>query len=237
MLEARLQAGVLDGDAGRGGQRHRQPLVLDAELVRTLLVGEVQAPDGFAAPDGHAEERSHLRVPGRKPLRQRVLAQVAQPHRLGIFEEDAEDALELRKAPDGRVGLVVDAARDEICQLAVLIYDAQGAVPRVYQLAGRLDDPLQDRGQAQVGGDAEHRVEQLLEAHVEPLNACHHRPFWPRSHHLGRVSATKGQRRWAPALPPAPVHSYDSEACSGFIPVRRASRTGSSVPGWFPCAW
>src|SRR5690349_18748230 len=152
VLEARLQAGVVDGDAGRGSQRHRQSFVLLAELLRTLLVGEVEAPDGFTAPDGHAEERGHLRVPGWELLCQRVLAQVAQPNRLWIVQEDTENAPELRKAPDGLMGLVLHAARHEIGQLAVVVYDAQGAVSRVDQLASRIDDPLQDRGQAQVRG-------------------------------------------------------------------------------------
>jgi hypothetical protein len=177
VLEACLQARIVDGDAGRRRQHHGQPLVLRAELGPALFVSEIEAADRLSAPDRDAEERHHVRMPGREPGRQRVLAHVAQPHRLRVAQQEPEDALALREPPHRVARELVDARRLQLGQLAVFADDAESAVPRVYQPASRVDDPLQHRRQAQIRADAEHRVEQLLEARVRPFHACHRRPF------------------------------------------------------------
>jgi len=190
------QAHLVELLASDGVEATQATVSRDLDEIGAIKVRVAGGETVYAVPelpkDRMVPEEQLRRVLGHM---ERGVAQGAQPDRLGMAQEHAADALERRKAPDGLMGLAVDAARDEISQLAVLVYDAQGAVPRVYQLAGRLDDPLQDRGQAQVRGDAEHRVKQLLEAYVKPLHVCHRWPFWSRSHHLGRVSATNGPQK------------------------------------------
>lgn len=64
-----IEAGVVDGDAGRHRQRRENRLVVLVELRAAPLLGEVQvAEDLVAHPDGHAEEAVHRWMVVREPV-------------------------------------------------------------------------------------------------------------------------------------------------------------------------
>ncbi|GAA3244821.1 hypothetical protein GCM10020256_70940 [Streptomyces thermocoprophilus] len=72
-----VQAGVVDGDAGRDGEGGQHRLVLLVELEAAALLRQVQvAEDLVAHPDGDAEERVHRRVVRREAVGGGVLGQL-----------------------------------------------------------------------------------------------------------------------------------------------------------------
>ena len=76
---------VVDRDAGGGGQRLHQHLVVFAERLAAGLLGEVEvAVDLVADAHRHAEERVHRRVVGGKAHRVGVHPDVVEANRLGI---------------------------------------------------------------------------------------------------------------------------------------------------------
>ena len=114
---------------------------------------------------GHAQERSHRRVVGREPEAVGVLAQVGQPQRLGVDDEQAEDAVPLGQVADEPVGVVVDPDGDELRQAgAGVVEHAEGAVAGVDQPDRRLHDPPEHAGRVEVGTEGQHRVEELAQA-------------------------------------------------------------------------
>ena len=143
-----------------------QLLVDVGEHLGRRLVGQVEVAEHLVAhPDRHAEERPHRRVVRREPVAVGVLAQVGEPQRLGVEDEQPEDAVALGQVTDRPAGLVVDADGDELREArARLVEDAERAVAGVDQVDRGLDDALQHRGQVEVAADREHRVEQLAEA-------------------------------------------------------------------------
>ena len=119
LLDPLHEPGLVDGHAGRGRERHCEGLVVVAELGRPPLLAEVQVAEHLAPhPDRHAEERAHRRVVRRKAIRVRVLREIRQPQRLGIDDEQTEDAVSLGQVPDRSVGRRVDADGDELAQVA-----------------------------------------------------------------------------------------------------------------------
>ena len=92
-----VEAGVLDGDAGRGGEGDDHLLVDVAEDVVARLVAEVEVAEHLVAhPHRHTEERAHRRVVGREPVAVGVLPEVGEADRLGVDDEQPEDAVALR---------------------------------------------------------------------------------------------------------------------------------------------
>ena len=87
--------------AGRGREADHELLVDVGEHLGGRLVGQVEvAEDLVAHPDRHAQERSHRRVVGREAEAVGVLAQVGQPQRLGVDDEQAEDPVPLGQVAD-----------------------------------------------------------------------------------------------------------------------------------------
>ena len=75
--DAGMEASVLDGDSGGGGETDRQFLVDIGEHVTIRLVAEVQVAEHLATNgDRHAEEGRHLRMIRGKPEPVRMLAQI-----------------------------------------------------------------------------------------------------------------------------------------------------------------
>ena len=66
-------------------------------LSRQVEVAEHLVAD----PDRHAEERAHRRVVRREPVAVGVLAEVGQPDRLRVDDQQAEDAVALGQVADG----------------------------------------------------------------------------------------------------------------------------------------
>ena len=128
-----VEAGVLDRDARRDRERTDELLVDLGELVRALLLGQVEVAEHLVAhADRDAQERGHRRVVGREAEGVGVRGEVREPQRPGIADEQAEDAVALGLVPDPRALLVVDADGDELHEaVAILADDAERAVPGV----------------------------------------------------------------------------------------------------------
>ena len=160
-VRQRVEAGVLDRRAGRGGQRHHDLLVVLGELGRALLLGQVEvAPDVVADAHRHAEEAVHRRVVRREAVRVGVLGDVRHAYRLRLVDEQTQHAAAVRQLADLRVQFGADAVDDEVVQHAVGTDHAERAVAGAGQLARRLHDPLQRAAQIKVGPDADDSVQQ-----------------------------------------------------------------------------
>ena len=148
-----IQAGVLDGDAGRGGQRHHQLLVLLAELAVAGL-GQVEVAEHLVPdPDRHAEEAAHRRVAGRETDRGRVLAEVCDPDRFGMADQVTQQAAPDRQRPDRRDRGRGHPGVHELFQHPVPAHHPESGIAGIHQLPGGADDVPQYQGQAQVRGD------------------------------------------------------------------------------------
>ena len=117
LLQPGVQPGILDRHPRRGRQADHELLVDVGEHLGRGLVGQVEVAEHLVAnPDRHAEERVHRRVVWGKAEAVGVFPQVGQAQRLGVDDQQSEDAVTLRQVADGAVGLVVDAHGDELRQ-------------------------------------------------------------------------------------------------------------------------
>ena len=112
-----VQAGVLDRQAGGGGQSDRELLIDVGEHLAVGLVRQVQvAVDDAAQPDRHPEERRHRRVAGREPEAVRMGVEVGQPQRFRVQDQQPEDAVPLGASADAGRLLLAEPDRDELRQ-------------------------------------------------------------------------------------------------------------------------
>jgi hypothetical protein len=96
-----VEAGVLHRDAGRGGQRDHDRLVLLVELAAAALLGQVQVAEHLVAHAyGHAEKRAHRRMAWREPVRLGVVGDAAEPQRPRVLDEQAEQPQPVRPVLD-----------------------------------------------------------------------------------------------------------------------------------------
>ena len=73
--------------------------------ARRRLVGEVEVAEHLAADEHrHPEERAHRRVVRREPEAVGVLVEVGQAQRLGVDDQQPEDAVALGQLADALVG-------------------------------------------------------------------------------------------------------------------------------------
>ena len=134
-----VEPGVLDRQAGGGGQPDGELLVDVGEHLAVGLVGEVEvAVDDAAQPDRHAEERRHRRVAGREPEAVGMGVQVGEAQRFRVEDQQPEDAVTLGTGPDAGRLLVAEPDGDELRQPRPrLVEHPQRGVPGVDQLRGR----------------------------------------------------------------------------------------------------
>src|SRR3954451_5600661 len=98
MCRSLVQPGVLDRDGSMCGKEDCDLFVLRGEVVAVLLFGQIEVAEGDAPQqDGHAEERAHRRMPGRKTDGPRVPCEIVQTERRGVADECAEDAASMRR--------------------------------------------------------------------------------------------------------------------------------------------
>ena len=162
-LAEAVGAGVLDHEPGGARERLHEELVLLGERFAAGLLGQVEvAEDGAPDPDRDAEERGHRRVVGREADRLRMGRQVGHPDRLGLVDQQAEDAAPAWQVTDQPVLLLADPGGHELHQRPVGADHAEGGVPRPGQLGRGLDDPQEHAAQVEVGGDGGDRFEQRL---------------------------------------------------------------------------
>ena len=119
-----VEAGVLD--------RHRLQLLVFGVEWTVPLLGQIKVAVGVPAQeDRDAEEAAHRRVVRREPDRARVVGDRLEAERLGIGDQDAEDAASARQLPDRCVGLGVDAGGQEALEGgAGLVDDAESRLAR-----------------------------------------------------------------------------------------------------------
>ena len=183
-----VQAGVLDRDARRGGERDDDLLVAGREVASTRLLGEVEvAEDAVADPDRHPEERRHRRVVVGEAVGRGVLVDVVQPQRFRVVDEQSQHAVPARQVTDLVDQALGHAVVDEGAQPAVggLGEHPECGVPRVDQLAGDRHDPLQHTVEAQPRGDRDHGVQQQ----PQPLLATGFLPMLAHNASAGQASA------------------------------------------------
>src|SRR5262249_26583494 len=103
--------------------------------------------------------------PGREPVGARVRADVVQPQRLRVGDEQAEDAAPARQVADGLAGLGVDAAGDEALKLdATVVEDAQRGVAGAGHAPGDLEQLADDALEIELGHETATGLDQLPQA-------------------------------------------------------------------------
>jgi hypothetical protein len=94
-----------------------------------------------------------------------VLAQIREGQRLGVDDEQAEDAVTLGQVADRPATFLVDANGDELGKSrSRLVEHAERSVRGVDQADAAVDDAPQHCRQVEVGADCHHGVEQLAQA-------------------------------------------------------------------------
>ena len=182
-LRLLVEPRVLDRHTRRRGERGDELLVLGRE-VSLGQGGEVEVPEHRVSdPDRDAEETAHGRMPLREAHGPGVVVNVAQTDGSGIVDQRSEESLALGQVPDGRDHVVVHADVDELLEAtAVGGDDAQGAVRRVHEPAGGLDDPPQHRAQREVADDGEIRAQQPAQPVLILVHDCDPRVSDPGPH-------------------------------------------------------
>jgi hypothetical protein len=108
----------------------------------------------------------------REPIGVRMLAEVMEPERFGVTDQEAQNAVAGGKRSDPAGEILIYAHGDEVAQRPVTANDPQRSVLGLNKLAGRTDYPVQNRFQAKVFGECYHGVQKtlhpLLDAHGFP---------------------------------------------------------------------
>ena len=154
-------------DRGRRpfGEDHGRLLVFRGELAVRLL-GEIQvAPRHTADDDRHTEEPAHGRVTLGEAVAARVFADVAQPQRLRLPDQDAEYASAARQIADRRARLLIDPERQELLERGpLLVEDSERRVACSGDLARRRQNPIEDSLWIEFGNKSAPRIEQTTQA-------------------------------------------------------------------------
>ena len=117
LADPQVKTGVLDSHAGRRRQGDYELLVDVGEDLGGCLVGEVEVPENLLPDsDGDAEERLHRRMVRRKPVTVGMLVEVGQPDRLGVHDQQPEDAVALGEVADRLALLVRQPHGDELAE-------------------------------------------------------------------------------------------------------------------------
>ena len=144
LLEPRVQARVVDRDAGHDGERDRERFVVLGELGTVPLLAEVEVAEDLAAhEDGHAEERVHRGMVRREAGGIGMGREVGEPQRARIHDESAEQTLALRERTDRRDRGVVDADGDEVGESTTVREHPERPVAGPHERCRGLDDPLE----------------------------------------------------------------------------------------------
>jgi hypothetical protein len=98
-----VQACILDGLAGGGGETDGELLVDVGEHLGRLFVGQLEVAEHLGPHDHrHAEEGPHLGVVGREAEAVRVFPQVGEPEGPRVADQQTKDAVALGEPPMAR---------------------------------------------------------------------------------------------------------------------------------------
>jgi hypothetical protein len=148
-----IEARVLDGVAGGGGEGDHQVLVLGVEAAGQRIDHVQLTQDDAARPDRYREERAHRRLRRRDAVEAGINRHVVETDGVGRGERRAEQSAAGGRAADTPEQLVVQTSRGEMFDRPVGGDDAQRAVLRLQEVAGRAHRPIQDGGEGLVVGD------------------------------------------------------------------------------------
>jgi hypothetical protein len=124
-----------------------------------------------------------------------VRADIGQPQRARLADEDAEHAAAPREIADRTVRLLVDADCEEALEgSALIVENAESRVPRVCELASRVQHALQHGLQIEFRDESAAGVDQPFEAALTlvgrggPCDSIRSH-YWPPS--LGTIAADR----------------------------------------------
>jgi hypothetical protein len=106
-----------------------------------------------------------------------MVADVVQAQRTRVVDEHAEQAATARQVADGAMGVLVDAAGEEACELtAALVEDPERDVARPGEVGGGLQEPVEHGLEVQFGQQAAPGLDEAREpALVEAVERGHAR--------------------------------------------------------------
>ena len=158
---ARVAARVVDREAGKLGEHRHGLLVVVAELLAVLLLGQVEVSErGALDQDRHPKEAVHRRVAVREAVGAWVFADVGQPQHRRMLDQLAQDAAPAREGPDRLAFGLVDPDREEALQLGSRVAEnAERRVAGAGQLAGALEHAVEHHVDVELGQHAASDVE------------------------------------------------------------------------------
>ena len=165
LVEALVEARVLDRHSGPGCKDDGDLLVGLVELRSTLLFGQVEVAPGLAAHQHRCpEEGLHLRVRRGESVRARVRLDVREAQGAGISDQLAKDPPSPRERADLAPGLLVNPGVQEALQAGfVLVQDTQGGIPGAGQIARSIEHPAKHGLRVELGDDCSTDFEELFE--------------------------------------------------------------------------
>ena len=168
LLDRPVEPGVVDRDRRPVGEDHGGLLVGVGERLAVLLLGQVEvAPDLVADHHRHAEERLHLRVRGGEAVGLRMVADVLEPQRARLLDQQPEDPPAAREIADRAVRLgSIPAVMKRVELLPAVVEHADGRVARAGDLAGDVEQLLQHGLHVELGDQAATRIDQAPEAEL-----------------------------------------------------------------------
>ena len=96
-----------------------------------------------------------------------MVADVLEPQRARILDQQAEDAAAAGRIADRAVRLGVDPGGDEALELLPAVVEhADGRVARAGDLAGDVEQPMQHRVDVELGDEPPARIDQAPEAEL-----------------------------------------------------------------------
>jgi hypothetical protein len=207
------QARVVDGQAGRAGQRDDHGLVVLVERLAVAPIRDIQVPERVAAADDrHPEQGPHLRVPRRQADRHGVVADRGDPQRGRVFPQVGQQAAPVGPSQRGHGGLLffAQADREELDQvIAVVAEHPQHPISGIDQVDRGGDHLAQHGRQAEIL--PEHRCVQLAQRILHPRQ---HRQFLGDPAKLG----AHGHPRLDRIIMPCHGHSSDPPVPGGRDP-------------------
>ena len=96
-----------------------------------------------------------------------MLEDVVEADRLGVFDQDSENAATFGEVPDELTSTFIDPLIDELDQVVLLATYAHRPVAGVHQVDSRMDDGPQRVVELETRSDHQHGVDQT----VEPVSA------------------------------------------------------------------
>ncbi len=100
-----------------------------------------------------------------------MLVDVAGRVRVAPLEHRAEHAVLAGQRAEGRDQLVAHPRGEEAAEAADAVGEAERGIPRAGELAGAVDEPLQDLVDRELGGDAEHSLADRPQRRAEAILA------------------------------------------------------------------